>query len=153
MGLKTELFIARRMLRGGFDKKISKPIVNLASVGIVLGVAVMILSISVATGFQTEVRDKVLGFGGHVQVTDVFSNESQETSKMLINQPWVQDIQDDPLLKHLQMIAYKPGIIQSRMATDTTDSGKDIREISGVIFKGISNDYDYFFLKKALKIG
>lgn len=153
MGLKTELFIARRMLRGGFEKKISKPIVNLASVGIILGITVMILSISVATGFQKEVRDKVLGFGGHIQVTDVFMNESQETSKMLIDQTWKQDIVDDPMLKHIQMIAYKPGIIQSKISTDTTDSGKDIREISGVIFKGISDDYDYSFIENAMVKG
>lgn len=150
MGLKTELFIARRMLRGGFEKKISKPIVNLASIGIVLGVAVMILSISVASGFQKEVRNKVLGFGGHVQVTNVFSNESQETSKMLIDQEWVKDIQDDPTLSHIQMIAYKPGIVQTKQSTDTTDSGKNIREISGVIFKGVSNDYDYSFIEKSM---
>lgn len=150
MGLKTELFIARRMLRGGFEKKISKPIVNLASIGIVLGVAVMILSISVANGFQKEVRDKVLGFGGHIQVTNVFSNESQETSKMLIDQEWVKDIEDDPTLSHIQMIAYKPGILQTKQSSDTTDSGKDIREISGVIFKGISNDYDYSFIEKSM---
>jgi lipoprotein-releasing system permease protein len=153
MGLKTELFIARKMLRGGFEKKISKPIVNLASVGIVLGVAVMILSISVASGFQKEVRDKVLGFGGHIQITEEFTNESQETTKMLIAQEWVQDIQDDPDLSHIQMIAYKPGIVQSKQTTDTTDSGKDIREISGVIFKGISDDYDYDFIEQAMVNG
>lgn len=153
MGLKTEVFIARRMLRGGFDTKISKPIVNLASTGIVLGVAVMILSISVATGFQREVRNKVLGFGGHVQITDVFTNESQETSKMLIDQEWRQDILDDPTLKHIQMISYKPGIIQSKQSKDTTDSGKDIREISGVIFKGVAEDYDYDFVQDAMQRG
>lgn len=150
---QTAFFIARRMLKGGFEKKISKPIVNLATVGIILGVTVMILSVSIATGFQDEVRNKVLGFGGHIQITNVFSNESQETSKMLIEQPWISDIQDDPSLEHIQMIAYKPGIIQSKLSVDTTDSGKDIREISGVIFKGISRDYDYQFMTKTLVRG
>lgn len=113
----------------------------------------MILSVSVANGFQDEVRDKVLGFGGHIQITEVFSNESQETTKMLIQQDWKQDIEDDPDLNQIQMIAYKPGIIQSKEVTDTTISGKDIREISGVIFKGISEDYDFNFIQKTLKEG
>lgn len=153
MGFNTEIFIASRMLRGGFEKKISKPIVNLATIGIILGVAVMILSVSVASGFQREVRDKVLGFGGHIQITDVFSNESQETTKMLIDQDWKSELKNDPSLEHVQMIAYKPGIIQSRNVTDTTDSGKDIRELTGVIFKGIAEDYNYSFISNSLQKG
>lgn len=153
MGLGTELFIARKMLKGGFEKKISKPIVNLASFGIVLGVMVMILSVSVAEGFQTEVRDKVLGFGGHIQITESFGNDSQESSKMLINQDWLEDLEDDPILNHVQKIAYKPVIIQSKLSSDTTTDGKEIREISGIIFKGISDDYNYSFVENALLKG
>lgn len=153
MGLKTEFFIARRMLRGGFEKKISRPIVNLASVGIVLGVMVMILSISIANGFQLEVKNKVLGFGGHIQITEQFGNISQETGKMLVDQQWTSDLSQDPFIKHIQKIAYKPGILQNRNGEDTTSSGKMINEIAGSVFKGVGNDYDLDFLSTHLKEG
>ncbi|MCB9194902.1 MAG: ABC transporter permease [Flavobacteriales bacterium] len=152
MGLNTEIFIARRMLKGGFEKKISKPIVNLASIGIVLGVMVMILSVSIASGFQTEIKNKVLGFGGHIQITEQFGNESQESPRMLVDQYWLNDLKQDPIIEHIQQIAYKPGIIQSKNSFDTSSSGKSIREITGLVFKGISMDYDYeFILSNLLK--
>ena len=151
--MNTEYFIAKRMLKGNFEKRISKPIVNLATIGISLGIAVMILSLSVAVGFQTEVRDKVLGFGGHVQITKVFSNDAHETSKMEKNQAWIEDLLQEENVKSIHQIAYKPGIIQSKNAIDTNSVGKDIRDMSGMIFKGIGQDYDYNFLRSNLKEG
>lgn len=141
------------MLKGDFEKRISKPIVLLATIGIALGIGVMIVSMSVAVGFQTEVRDKVLGFGGHVQITKVFSNDAQETSKMKKNQPWISDLLQEDKIKSIHQIAYKPGIIQSREVVDTNSQGKDIRDMSGMIFKGIGQDYDYDFLRQNLKSG
>lgn len=141
------------MLKGDFEKRISKPIVLLATIGIALGIAVMIVSMSVAVGFQTEVRDKVLGFGGHVQITKVFSNDAQETSKMLKKQSWIDDLLQEENVKSIHQIAYKPGIIQSREAIDTNISGEDLRDMSGMIFKGIGQDYDYDFIRDNLKSG
>ena len=151
--MKTEFFIAKRMLKGDFEKRISKPIVSLAIIGISLGIAVMILSVSVAVGFQTEVRDKVLGFGGHVQLTKVFSNDAQETSRMEKEQPWISDLLADELVVSIQKIAYKPGIIQSKMSSTTNSEGEDVRDMSGMIFKGIGSDYGDEFLQKNLQEG
>ncbi len=141
------------MLKGSFEKRISKPIVTLATIGISLGIAVMIVSMSVAVGFQTEVRDKVLGFGGHVQITKVFSNDAQETSKMEKSQYWIADLMQEESIKSIHQIAYKPGIIQSRNTIDTNNAGKDLRDMSGMIFKGIGQDYDYEFLAANLSDG
>ena len=55
--MNTELFIAKRMLKKEkHSKKISKPIVWISIAGISLGLAVMIITISIAAGFQSEIK-------------------------------------------------------------------------------------------------
>ena len=64
------------------SKRFSKPIVWLSVAGITLGLAVMILTISIATGFQTEIKQKLLSFGNHVQIEPLFQNSNNESSPM-----------------------------------------------------------------------
>ena len=76
--LKTELFIAKRIMSGGSDKnKLSKPIVIISLTSIILGVAIMLITISVITGFQQGIRDKVIGFGSHIQITKFELNKTK----------------------------------------------------------------------------
>jgi lipoprotein-releasing system permease protein len=157
--LKLELLIAKKILKKnnvGSSKdrhNYSKPIVNLAIIGITLGVAVMILSSSIAIGFQSEIKKKILGFGAPFQVSEQFENNSFESNRMLVTADWVIDLKSDPLIKHVQVFAHKPGIIQSKSITDSTQNGKEIRDLSGIIFKGIGNDYDKEFIEKAIMEG
>ncbi len=134
------------MLKGkSSNKKISRPIVSLAIIGITLGIAVMLLSVSIATGFQKEIRDKVIGFGSHIQITPEFGNLSFESTPMIADQPFLKDISNEEKVKHIQNFAYKPAIIQTR--------GDKKKEIQGVIFKGITQDFDPSFFEKNLVTG
>ena len=118
------------MLKGkSSNKKISRPIVSLAIIGITLGIAVMLLSVSIATGFQKEIRDKVIGFGSHIQITPEFGNNSFESTPMLADQAFVKNIADESTVHHIQNFAYKPAIIQ------TSGKGDKKKEIQGLIFK------------------
>jgi lipoprotein-releasing system permease protein len=151
--LNVTSFIVKRILTRGNSsqqKRFSKPIVNLAITGIALGVIVMLLSSSIAVGFQSEIKKKVVGFGAHFQITEEFDNSSYESTRMLSHPFWLVDIQNDPTFTHIQKTAYKPGILQSKSVTDTTVSGSDIREISGVLFKGVGNDFDQQFIHSFL---
>lgn len=144
--MNTELYIAKRMLKGkSSNKKISRPIVSLAIIGITLGIAVMLLSVSIATGFQKEIRDKVIGFGSHIQITPEFGNLSFESTPMISNQPFLGDIANESRVSHIQNFAYKPAIIQTK--------GDQKKEIQGVIFKGITHDFDPSFFQKNLVEG
>ena len=69
--MRVELFIAKRILKGDKknDKKVSSPAVKIAIAGIALGLAVMIVSVFVIVGFKKEIRDKIVGFGSHIQIT------------------------------------------------------------------------------------
>ena len=152
--LNTELYIAKRMLeKGDGDKKVSKPIVFLAITGITLGIAVMILSISIASGFQKEVREKIVGFGSHVQISSSYNNVSFESSPLLIDEINIEEITKDAAVANVQIYAYKPAIMQAKNSQEENEEGETIRDIQGVVFKGISSDFNSEFFGKHLKKG
>jgi lipoprotein-releasing system permease protein len=64
--LPFELLLALRYLR---PKRTFVSIITLISIlGVALGVAVLIIVISVMSGFDHDLRDKILGFNAHIQV-------------------------------------------------------------------------------------
>ena len=74
-GLPFELLLALRYLR---PKRTFVSVITLISVaGVALGVAVLIVVISVMSGFDKQLRDTILGFNAHIEVTvpnDVMTN-------------------------------------------------------------------------------
>jgi lipoprotein-releasing system permease protein len=70
--MKFELFIAKRyLLRGRKSSFIS--IISLVSIiGIAIGVAALIIALSLLNGFQGDIRDKILSSTAHVMVNNVF---------------------------------------------------------------------------------
>ncbi len=135
--LKLENFIARRIL--GKDKKFfSYPILPISVTSIALGLAVMIIAVSVVTGFQEQIRNKIIGFGGHIQIKNYDNNESLEPLPILNNQNWLKEIKEIKGVKHVQAFAQKAGVIK----TET--------EIEGVILKGVGCDFNSDFFSKSL---
>src|SRR3954464_1879469 len=66
--LPFELLLALRYLR---PKRTFVSIITLISVlGVTLGVAVLIIVISVMSGFDQQLRDKILGFNTHLKVME-----------------------------------------------------------------------------------
>ena len=74
--MNLELFIAQRLRSGNDANKVSSPSVRIAIAGISLGLAVMILSVAIITGFKNEVTQKVTGFGSHIRISNFDSNNS-----------------------------------------------------------------------------
>jgi len=66
--LAIELFIARRHLfshkKVGFISFIS----GLSIAGIAIGVASLILTLSIMEGFETEIKEKIIGFDSHIRI-------------------------------------------------------------------------------------
>ena len=119
-------FISQRLLRSnGESRQLSTPIVRIAVGGIALGLTVMILAVAIVTGFQEEIRGKVIGFGSHIQIIKYDSNKSLEATPIEINQPFVQQVKQIPGVESIQPVGRKPGIIKSGDA------------IEGVLFKGV----------------
>ncbi|HRF79359.1 MAG TPA: ABC transporter permease, partial [Flavobacteriales bacterium] len=123
-------FIARRIL---VDKdradRLSRPIVGIAVLGIVIGMAVMIITVGITTGFQREVRAKVTGAGGHLQITSISQTDSKETPRVAIDQPFYPSLENIPGVNHIQVFATRPGIIETE------------NDIQGVVLKGVGKDH------------
>lgn len=128
------------MLKGSEsgESSFSKPIVSIALAGIALGMAVMILSMAIVTGFKTEVRKEVSGFGAHIQIGAISMNNSYESEPLQYSKELVQNITAIPAVKNLHVYATKPGIVET-----PTD-------IQGVITKGIGSDFDWSFFNNKL---
>lgn len=134
-------FIAQRMVKSSDKSQMSAPIVRIATAGIAIGVALMIIALAVVRGFQDEVRKKVIGFGSHFQVVANEDNYSKESMKLEFDSTVYTDLQKVPGVKHVQVFASKPGIVESKEA------------LQGVVIKGVGADYDWTFLKNTLVEG
>jgi len=115
--------------------------VRLGIISVALGLSVMIISVSIVTGFQNQIRNKVIGFGSHITITNFEVNSSYEPSPLSIHQPFYPSLDTLPGIKHIQVFATKAGIIK------TED------QIEGVILKGIGSDYDWSFFKDKITEG
>jgi len=140
--LNTELFIARKILRKeDSGQRLSQPVIRIVIIGIALSLAVMIISTAIVMAFKKEIRDKVIGFGSHIQIINYDTNTSYETSPVSKNQPFYPSLEKIPGIKHIQVFAIKAGII------------KTSKEIQGVVIKGIGPDFDWTFFRNNLVEG
>ena len=137
-----ELFIARRIYRsneGG--KEVSKPAVRIAMLGIAIGLAVMIVSVAVVIGFKHEVRDKVVGLGSDIVITNFDSQQSYQTVPIVANDSLLHLLKTLEGVKHVQRYSTKPGMIM------TSDS------FQGMVLKGVGQEYDSTFFHRHLLEG
>jgi len=140
--LNTNLYIAQRIFSAKENRNnLSHRIVNIALFGIVLGLVVLILSVAIVTGYKSEVGRKVIGFGSHLQIVNLDSNQSFETAPISEVQPFIQELKSIEGIRHVQVFATKPGIIR-------TDD-----EIQGVVLKGIGPDFDWSFFQENKVVG
>lgn len=140
--MNTERFLAKRMIFGTENsRQLSRPIVRISVLGIALGLAVMILTVAIVTGFQREIRNKLIGTGSHIQITNYDNNVSNEPQPIDKHQSFLNELKKNPEITHWQVYATKSGIIKTK-----TDN-------EGVMLKGIGSDYDWNFISSNLKSG
>ena len=135
--LNIEYFIARRIAIKS-ERTFSKLIVRIAIAGVMLSLAVMILSIAIIKGFKTEIQDKVRGFIGDVQIYRFDLNGSFEKSPFTPNDTTLNYLKTNPSIQSYYPFATKPAIISAN------------GEVEGINFKGIDETYDWTFIKKHL---
>ena len=109
-----KLFIAQRIYRSQEgQKEVSKPAVRIATLGIAIGLAVMLVTVAVVMGFQHGVRDKVVGLGSDVLITNLSAHRSYETVPIDADAALLQELSETPGVKHVQRYATKPGMIMT----------------------------------------
>ena len=137
--MNLEYFISKNIIKGdSHSKKITKPIIRISIIAIALGLIVMIVALSIVGGFQREIRNKVIGFGSHVQITNYDSQSTYEASPISLKQDFYPSLTDKEGIKHIQVYANKAGIIKTK------------EDIYGVVVKGVGADFDWSFFNEKI---
>lgn len=135
--MNFSLFISRRLI-GKKEYRFSKPIVRIAIAAIALSVSIMLLSLFIIKGFQSNITDKVIGFSSHIQITHFNYGNSFETSRLEFSDSLTSSLEKIPEIRHFQSYATKAAIIKTK------------EDIQGILFKGVGADFDSTFLSQHL---
>lgn len=137
-----ESFIARRLYENEQgSRKVSRPAVLIAQIGVALGLAVMLVTIAVSFGFKYEVRAKAVGFGSHLHVSNYDGGQAFEARPVAADSVLMVTLTGFDEVSHVQSYATKPGVF--RTAND----------FMGYVLKGVGEDYDLSFYEQHLKEG
>lgn len=129
------LFIAKRLFRErSGQSRVSTPAIRIAILGVAIGLAVMIVSVSVVIGFKHTIRNKVVGFGSHITVADYMTLQSAEQYPVVMNDSMMSVLRHISGVAHVERFAMKQGILK-------TDS-----DFLGVALKGVGQEYDKRFI-------
>lgn len=142
--MSLPLYLARHLYAGGSNdkKNVSRPAIRIAMLGIAIGIATMIVSLSVVLGFKHTIRDKIAGFGSHIVVSNYFTLQtSDQTHPINASDSLVNVVKGIHGVRHVQRYSQKQGVLKT--------SG----DFLGVMFKGIGEDYDTTFLASNIIAG
>lgn len=136
--MNLEHFLARRLYstRKG-KRRISRPAVTIAQWGVAIGTIVMFVSICIIVGFKNRVRDKVAGFGGHIQILS-YESVSDGARPVTLDSGLAAELTEIEGVKHIQPYAQIAGMILAD------------GEYEGIVLKGIGNDYDTSFFSSSI---
>lgn len=140
--MNLPLFIAKRIYSDNdAQQKVSKPAIRIATAGVAVGLAVMIVSVCIVLGFKHTIRDKVIGFGSHITVANFMTIHGNGQRPIAINDSMTKVLRSANGVRHVQRYALKQGILK-------TDS-----DFLGVAFKGIAAEYDTTFIHNNMVSG
>lgn len=130
-------FIVKKII-GKTNGSLAKPAINIATTAVALSVGVMIIALCVIKGFKNEIRNKVIGFDAHIQITHFSESNSYESSKINLEKNLINQINSIKSISHSNTFATKAGILKNK------------EDIHGVILKGIDQNYDFSFFNTHL---
>ena len=140
--MNLPLFIARRIYSANDAKqKVSRPAMRIATAGVAIGLAVMLVSVSIVFGFKHTIRDKVVGFGSHITVANFGTLHGRSNTPVCMDDSMMRALRGIDGVSHVQRYAMKQGILK-------TDS-----DLLGVAFKGVAAEYDTTFIHDNLISG
>jgi lipoprotein-releasing system permease protein len=138
--LNTSWFIAKRISSGG-KQSFSRFIVAIAIAANTLSMAVMVIAICMVSGFTKEIKERVFGFWGHIQVRHFQNNESVEEKPIIQDANLIKTLRETEGLSNIAPYVTKAGIIRTKEA------------LEGMVIKGVDQQYDWDFLDRYLVRG
>lgn len=136
------VFVAKRLFKNHENRKgASQLAVNIATGGVAIGIAVMIISVCVVLGFKQEIKDKLIGFGSHIQIQNYQSLISSESYPIAVNDSLLRIVRSTPNIAHWERTCYKAGILKTE------------EQFKGILLKGVAEEFDTTFIHKSLISG
>lgn len=133
--MSLSFFIARRLYCTKDNSgRIASLGVNIATVGIAVGLAVMIVSVAVVLGFKNEIKNKVAGFGSHIQIHNSDAMQVSDTLPVIATHTFIERLRKCKGVSHVQRVTRKTGILKTNA------------DFQGISVTGIGSDYDTAFL-------
>ena len=141
--MKFSFFVARRFFKSmGTDKtRASRLTVTIATAGVAVGLAVMLLTVCIILGFKSEITKKVEGFGGHIEILDFATFAAPDAHPVSADPALLNTLRRLPNVKNVMPTAQKMGILK------TAD------DYQAVTLKGLPKDADTSALASSLVEG
>ena len=140
--MKTAFYIARRLYEGkSKEQRVSRLARQIATLGVSLGLAIMLLSVAIVIGFRHEISSKITGFARHIQIINPAALTSPQSFPIDASDSVMHVITGIKGVKEVQRVSNKAGILK----TDT--------DFKGIYLKGIAEEYDTSFIKQHLVEG
>lgn len=108
-------YIAKRIhfSKGDDTQRVSPPAIRIAISGIAIGVAVMLVTVAIVVGFKEEVRQKVIDFGGHLQIQALVSNQTYELPPICVDDSLMQEFRQQPGVQEIEGFVTKPAVLKT----------------------------------------
>ncbi len=135
-------FIANRIAFNQ-QRSFSRFIIRLSIIATIISVAVMIITLAFANGFQQKVSEKVFSFWGHIRLQEAmpYQNILKEELPITANDTIVQEIKKNQQVKSIHPFATRYAILK------TAD------DLEGVMVKGLDSSYDFNHIKDFIIAG
>ena len=130
--MNFETYMANRFRKSNsYKSTVSSPIIKISVSSIVIGIVMMVISISSSVGLQNTIQTKVSSFFGHISISNFENNSSISSLKPIKIDLKKEVLIKNPKISNIQYVAYKSGLIINK------------KSFEGVIFKGISSNFDW----------
>lgn len=148
--LKVAGFIAKRIAFSGkkngdtaMHSSFSRFIIRLSTAATVISVAVMVITLAFANGFQETVTQKIFSFWGHIRVQEKQPDKTiiSEESSIVSNPALVKRIAQHPEVESIHAFATRYAMIKTK------------EDIEGVLVKGFDSSYNFKYLQPFIKEG
>lgn len=136
----VENLLSRRLLKSSQGRR-SRPIVRLSIAGIAICLVVIILSISISTGYRNAIEQKVIDMGSHIRITYNEANMGFDTRPITKDASLLADLKKNPDVAHIQFAATKCGVVK---ADD---------QVEGIVLKGVDATFDWNSFSKNIETG
>jgi lipoprotein-releasing system permease protein len=140
--MKFETYMASRFRKSyTYKNTVSSPIIKISVFSIIIGIVMMIISVSSSVGLQKTIETKISSFFGHISISNFENNTSFSSISPISLSLDYKKLHNNSEIIHIQNVAYKSGLIVNK------------NSFEGVVFKGISSDFNWSSFSKYIRKG